>query len=70
MRRFCAILYLTAAFLGAQETQETLRVSVTFVQIDALVTDSKGRQVTDLTQDDFEVLRDGKPQRIRQRRDW
>jgi hypothetical protein len=34
------------------------------VQIDAVVTDSKGRYVTDLTTDDFEVLEDGRPQTI------
>jgi len=34
------------------------------VQVDAIVTDSKGKPVTDLTADDFEVLQDGKPQTI------
>ena len=39
-------------------------VTSTLVQVDAVVTDSKGRQVTDLTAADFEVLEDGKPQKL------
>ena len=34
------------------------------VQVDAVVTDSDGRQVTNLAADDFEVLEDGRPQQI------
>jgi len=46
-------------------TRETVfSVTATLVQIDAVVTDSKGRHVTDLTAGDFEVLEDGKPQKI------
>src|SRR5689334_3753557 len=50
----------------AQESPETpvLRVTVNLVQVDAVVTDSKRKQVTDLTADDFQVLQDGKPQKI------
>ena len=36
----------------------------TLVQMDAVVTDSKGRYVTDLGPGDFEVLEDGKPQKL------
>ena len=32
--------------------------------MDAVVTDSKGRYITDLTPEDFEVLEDGKPQKL------
>lgn len=39
-------------------------VTTTLVQVDAVVTDSKGRYVTDLTPDDFAVFDDGKPQKI------
>lgn len=39
-------------------------VTTTLVQIDAVVTDSKGRYVTDLAPSDFEVFEDGKPQPI------
>ena len=41
-----------------------LRISVELVQIDATVTDEKGRHVTDLDAADFEVLQDSRPQRI------
>ena len=41
-----------------------IRITVSLVQIDAVVTDSKGKQVTNLEPKDFEVLQDGKPQKI------
>jgi VWFA-related protein len=42
-----------------------IRINVNLVQVDAVVTDSRGKAVTDLTADDFEVLQDGKRQVIR-----
>jgi len=39
-------------------------VTTSLVQVDAVVTDSKGHYVTDLTPDDFAVYDDGKPQKI------
>jgi VWFA-related protein len=41
-----------------------IRINVNLVQVDAIVTDSKGKPVRDLTSDDFEVFQDGKPQAI------
>jgi VWFA-related protein len=41
-----------------------IRITVNLVQVDAVVTDSKGRQVTNLQPDDFEILEDGRPQKI------
>ncbi|MBM3784495.1 MAG: VWA domain-containing protein [Acidobacteria bacterium] len=41
-----------------------IRVTVNLVQVDAVVTDRAGRIVTDLTAEDFEVLQDGKTQKI------
>ncbi len=41
-----------------------IRVTVSLVQIDAIVTDRNGRQVTDLKAQDFEILQDGRPQKI------
>ena len=41
-----------------------LRVTVNLVQVDAVVTDSKGKQVTNLTAGDFQIFQDGKSQKI------
>lgn len=49
----------------AQQPQPPVfRTGINFVRVDAIVTDSKGNPVTDLTQDDFEVLEDGQPQKV------
>jgi VWFA-related protein len=42
----------------------TFKVQVDFVEVDAIVTDSRGNYVRDLTKEDFQVLEDGKPQAI------
>ena len=42
----------------------TFRVEVNYVEVDAVVTDAQGRVVPDLTQTDFEVLEDGRPQKV------
>jgi VWFA-related protein len=41
-----------------------LRISTTLVEIDAVVTDRAGRHVTDLKPEDFELIQDGRPQKI------
>jgi VWFA-related protein len=41
-----------------------IRINVNLVQVDAAVTDSSGKAVTDLKPEDFEVLQDGKRQSI------
>ena len=41
-----------------------IRINVNLVQVDAVVTDSKGNPVTNLKAEDFEILQDGKPQVI------
>ena len=42
----------------------TFRVETNYVEVDALVTDDAGRPATDLTLADFEILEDGRPQKI------
>ena len=42
----------------------TFRVEINYVEVDAVVTDAQGRLVTDLSQEDFEVLEDGRPQKV------
>ena len=43
---------------------EVVRVTTNLVQIDAVVTDKDGKQVTDLRAEDFEILEDKQPQPI------
>ena len=42
----------------------TFRVSVDYVEVDALVTDARGNYVRDLKKEDFQIFEDGKPQTI------
>ena len=42
----------------------TFRVEVNYVEVDAFVTDAAGNAVTNLTDGDFEVFEDGKPQKV------
>jgi VWFA-related protein len=47
-----------------QDEDDVVRISTNLVQIDAVVTDKNGQQVTDLRPEDFEILEDGRPQKI------
>jgi VWFA-related protein len=42
----------------------TFQVDVSYVDVDAVVTDESGNFVPGLTRDDFEIFEDGKPQKI------
>jgi VWFA-related protein len=44
--------------------QPTFRTGINFVRVDVIVTDRSGKPVASLTQDDFEIQEDGKPQAI------
>lgn len=44
--------------------ENVIHVNVNLVQLDAVVTDSHGNRVEDLKPEDFELLQDGKPQKI------
>lgn len=46
------------------EKDDVVRISVTLVQVDAVVTDKQGKLVTDLEKDDFEIYEDGERQLI------
>ena len=61
------LLGLRAGQYGAQQAPATggvIRIDVNLVQVDAVVTDKKGKAVTNLTRDDFEILQDGQPQKL------
>ena len=47
-----------------QQPETVIRINVNVVQMDAVVTDAKGNHITNLSADDFQILQDGKPQRI------
>jgi len=49
---------------GNAAADSVIHVTVTLRQVDFIVTDAKGNHVSDLQPADFEVLEDGKPQRI------
>jgi VWFA-related protein len=46
--------------------QPVFRGGIDFVRVDVIVSDRKSQPVTNLTQDDFEVLEDGKPVAVEQ----
>lgn len=46
------------------EKEGVVRISVTLVQVDAVVTDKQGKPVTDLKPSDFEIYEDGRKQHI------
>ena len=56
----------TAPATRAPGDQPTFRAGVRLATFDAVVTDDKGRHVTDLTAADFEVVERGKRQTVRQ----
>src|SRR5689334_11314901 len=49
---------------GERDNDDVVKISVTLVQVDAVVTDRKGRHVADLKPEDFEISEDGKRQHI------
>jgi VWFA-related protein len=68
MLRAMVLPMLWLCVLQAQEPSPppatVFSVGTTLIQIDSVATDSKGRQVTNLTPEDFQVLVDGKAQRV------
>jgi VWFA-related protein len=48
----------------SNQDDDVVKISVTLVQVDAVVTDKNGKQVTDLKPEDFEIIEDKKPQPI------
>jgi VWFA-related protein len=46
------------------DEDDVVRITTNLVQVDVTVTDKDGRQVTDLTSEDFEIREEGQPQQI------
>ena len=49
---------------GIRDDEEVVRITTSVVQLDFVVTDKRGNQVTDLSADDIEVFEDGHAQKI------
>ena len=58
----CAVVFVSGA--NAQDDDDVVKITSKLVQVDAVVTDKKGEQITDLNVSDFQVLQDGKAQKI------
>jgi len=65
MRLPLATLLVNLLWAGPQDETPTIKVEVNVANILATVRDSRGALVNSLTQDDFEILEDGKPQQVR-----
>jgi VWFA-related protein len=68
----CALALTLLGAAGGRQQQrpapppdeEVVRITTNLVQVDVVVTDKNGQQVTDLQPTDFELLEDGRPQQI------
>lgn len=59
-----SVFWACALSLAAQQSGDPIRVRVTLVPVDVLVTDRHGQPVLDLSREDFEILENGIPQEI------
>jgi len=64
LRCLLAVAVAALAAPAGQVESPVIRVTVNLVQVDAVVTNSQGRQVPDLKAEDFEITEDGRPQKI------
>src|SRR5581483_5387945 len=66
IRRWTAVLLLATAVAAEPSRSPRLgtTIDVSIVNVDAVVTDRAGHRVRGLTQDDFEILENGRPQPI------
>src|SRR5687768_15933824 len=64
MRLALLVALASSAVVAAELVQPTFRTGVDLVTLGVTTVDKKGNLITDLTQDDFEVFEDGKPQRL------
>lgn len=55
---------ISLSLFSSLSQEPVIRVSVDLVQVDASVTDRQGKRMADLTSEDFQVLEDGKQQKI------
>jgi len=58
------VLVAPSVVVSAQDSLATIKVNVRLVEVYATVLDHKGKYVDGLRRDDFQILENGKPQRI------
>src|SRR6266576_4018562 len=63
---FCLLVSVLAQQATPQKPEDTdvVRITTNLVQIDATVTDKRGKQITDLRPEDFQVFQDGHLQQV------
>lgn len=61
---FCLVVSVSAQDPTQQTSEDVIKIDTALVQVRAVVTDRSGKVVDNLKQDDFEILENGKPQRI------
>lgn len=76
MKHFIFTVFLTLLFVLSvfaqkptptppnNDENDVVKISTNIVQLDAIVTDKKGNPINNLTAEAFEILQDGKPQKI------
>ncbi len=62
--RFSIVLFSVTCLLSAQNQKDTISSTAEIVTVPVIVTDSSGKHVRGLKQDDFSISENGKPQRI------
>lgn len=65
MKRWALVLALGAATTAAVSAQRTFRAGVDLVHFSVVVSDRQGQPVSGLTEADFELIEEGKPQTIK-----
>lgn len=59
-----SFLLVAANFINAQTDEETIKVESSLVVLNATITDGKGKPVSGLKQNQFQIFEDGKEQKI------
>lgn len=61
---FCVAIFCVLAAAQEPDEEDVVKITSKLVQVDVVVTDNAGNQVTGLKSSDFTILQDGKPQSI------
>ncbi|MEO8043145.1 MAG: hypothetical protein ABI646_11075, partial [Acidobacteriota bacterium] len=61
---FCIAVFCVGASAQDVDDEDVVKITSKLVQVDVVVTDKDGNQVTGLKASDFTILQDGKPQTV------